>query len=62
MAISYNKLLSTMCSALAERDAPFGRDVWLRQVMCASRVKSGITHFKRERKETPCGRMNRFGS
>ena len=25
----------TMCSAAAERDVPCGRDVWLRQVMCA---------------------------
>ena len=28
-------LFSTMCSASAERDMPFGRDVWLRQGMRA---------------------------
>jgi hypothetical protein len=37
-------LFSTMCSAVAERDASFGRDVWLRQVVCASRV-SGTHHI-----------------
>jgi hypothetical protein len=50
-------LFSTMCSAGAERDASFGRDVWIRRLMRASR-ESGTHHIilRQSRKTSLCRR------